>query len=158
MSWVKPIDKARSSEPLVPAPSAQDVAQKCMSAINGSVTCLCVSVGHKLGLYTTMQRIGPSTSSGLATAAGLSERWVREWLYQQAAAGFVCTDPQADTFWLSEGQADILVEAPGLEGAKESPLGELKLTGSPGCLIVCDLLRVVRGVDLGKLWVFFQGN
>lgn len=125
MSAVQQKDEIGMPKPLLPPPSAQDLAQKCMSAISGSVTCLCVSLGHKLGLYSTLKRIGPSTSSGLASAAGLSERWVREWLYQQAAAGFVCTDQPAETFWLSDVHADFLVEPPSLEGAKESPLGEL---------------------------------
>lgn len=116
--------QGNTPEPLLPAVAPQDLAQKCMTAINGSLTCLCMTLGHKLGLYATLKSLGQSSSSGLAAAAGLSERWVREWLYQQAAAGFISTDPRAATYWLNDVQTDLLVEAASLKEAKESPLGE----------------------------------
>lgn len=118
------MSQARSLEPLLPSPSAQDLSQKCISAINGSLTCLCIALGHNLGLYAALKRLGPTSSQDLATAVDLSERWVREWLYQQAAAELISTDKQAQSFWMTEAQADLLVEAPSLEEAKESPLGK----------------------------------
>lgn len=55
-------------------------------AVAGAVNCLCISIGHRLGLYKALATIGSGTSADLAQAAGgLSERFVREWCYQQAA-------------------------------------------------------------------------
>ena len=39
-----------------------------------------------------MPRARPLTSAELADAAGLDERWVREWAYNQAAAGLLDID------------------------------------------------------------------
>jgi hypothetical protein len=39
-----------------------------------------ISIGHQTGLYDTMATLAPSTSGQIATAAGLDERYVREWL------------------------------------------------------------------------------
>src|SRR3954454_5777222 len=44
-----------------------------------------VNVGRKLGLYRAMAKLGPCTSAALAEAAGIRERYVREWLANQAA-------------------------------------------------------------------------
>lgn len=65
--------------------------------MQGAISSLCVYLGHELGLYKTLHKLGPSTPEGLAAAAGggLSERWVREWLYQQAASRLVCCDGEA---------------------------------------------------------------
>lgn len=38
----------------------------------------------RLGLYATMKKTGKGTSADVAAAAGLNERFVREWLHQQA--------------------------------------------------------------------------
>ena len=51
-----------------------------------------VSVGAKLGLYVAMAGAGPLTSHDVAKRAGCAERYVREWLNSQAAAGYVDYD------------------------------------------------------------------
>ena len=38
------------------------------------------SIGHQTGLFDTMAGLPPSTSEQIAEAAGLHERYVREWL------------------------------------------------------------------------------
>jgi ubiquinone/menaquinone biosynthesis C-methylase UbiE len=48
-----------------------------------------VVIGDRLGLYRTMAGAGPMTSEQLATETGTSERYIREWLGAQAAAGYV---------------------------------------------------------------------
>ena len=48
-----------------------------------------VGLGVRLGLYQAMAGRGALTAGQVADAAGLAERWVREWLYGQAAAGVV---------------------------------------------------------------------
>lgn len=101
------------------------VAQRCLAAVAGSVTALCASVGHSLGLYSTLARLGGPASPGqLANAAGgLSERYVAEWCCQQAAAGLISTDRDAARFWLSAGQAAVLTEPDQPAHAQETPLG-----------------------------------
>lgn len=43
-------------------------------------------IGDELGLYATLDEIGPLTSAKLAEQTETDERYVREWLRSQAAA------------------------------------------------------------------------
>ena len=48
--------------------------------LNDAMLGLMTSVGHRTGLFDTMATLPPSTSAEVAEAAGLDERYVREWL------------------------------------------------------------------------------
>ena len=48
-----------------------------------------IYIGDKLGIYRAMKDTGPLTSAAVAQRTNLNERFVREWLYQQTAAGIV---------------------------------------------------------------------
>lgn len=84
-------------DPLLPAETQQQIATRCGEMMQGAISCLCVSLGHELGLYKVLSKLGPSTVQQLAAAAGLSARWVEEWCYQQSAARLVCCDQEAKT-------------------------------------------------------------
>jgi SAM-dependent methyltransferase len=62
-------------------------------------------IGEKLGLYRAMAGAGPLTSAQLAERAGAGERYVREWLANQAAGGYVTYDAESETFTLPEEHA-----------------------------------------------------
>jgi SAM-dependent methyltransferase len=75
-----------------------------------------VYLGNRLGLYRTLCDVEPATSTELATATGLTERYVREWLEQQAVAGILeCENPDAGAldrrFALPSGHAAVLVDS-----------------------------------------------
>ena len=89
------------------------------SKLEGAVTSGMVHLGDQLGLYralATAQR--PLTTTQLAAATGLHERWVREWSYNQAAAKLISykSEPSApaaiddDRFYLSPEQAAVLAD------------------------------------------------
>ncbi|MDN5918030.1 MAG: class I SAM-dependent methyltransferase [Pseudonocardia sp.] len=67
-------------------------------------------VGHKAGLYQAMAGAGPISSAALAKATGTHERYVREWLNNQAAGGYVDYDPAADTYTLPDERAMIVAD------------------------------------------------
>jgi SAM-dependent methyltransferase len=67
-----------------------------------------VNVGRKLGLYQAMAGLGACTSVSLAEATGVRERYVREWLANQAAGGYVAYDPEKQTYRLPPAQAMVL--------------------------------------------------
>jgi hypothetical protein len=67
-----------------------------------------VNVGRKLGLYQAMADLGACTSVALAEATGIRERYVREWLANQAAGGYVAYDPEKQTYALPPAQAMVL--------------------------------------------------
>jgi 2-polyprenyl-3-methyl-5-hydroxy-6-metoxy-1,4-benzoquinol methylase len=61
--------------------------ERVFGALGGAVTSAMIFVGDRLGLYEALADAGAITSAELATATGLDERWLREWLQQQGAAG-----------------------------------------------------------------------
>ena len=67
-----------------------------------------VNVGRKLGLYQAMAELGGCSSATLAEATGIRERYVREWLANQAAGGYVTYDPENQTYRLPPAQALVL--------------------------------------------------
>ena len=57
------------------------------SKLEGAMTAGMIHLGDQLGLYGALAGAGPMTTAELAERVGLHERWVREWAYNQAAAG-----------------------------------------------------------------------
>jgi SAM-dependent methyltransferase len=68
-----------------------------------------VVIGDKLGLYRAMAGAGPLTAAELADRTGTAERYVREWLCAQAAAGYIDVDSE-DRFSLSTEHAIALTD------------------------------------------------
>jgi 2-polyprenyl-3-methyl-5-hydroxy-6-metoxy-1,4-benzoquinol methylase len=65
--------------------------------LEGAVTAGMIHLGDQLGLYAALRDAPvPLTSGELATATELAERWVREWAYNQAAAGMITGATEAD--------------------------------------------------------------
>ncbi len=62
-------------------------ARRVFDALGGAMTAAMIYLGDRLGLYRTLADGEPVTSAELASRTGLHERWVREWLRQQGAAG-----------------------------------------------------------------------
>jgi 2-polyprenyl-3-methyl-5-hydroxy-6-metoxy-1,4-benzoquinol methylase len=76
--------------PSRPAPDPDRLklyALNLFTRLEGAVTSAMVHLGDRIGLYRALDAAGrPLSSAELAEAAGLNERWVREWAYNQAAA------------------------------------------------------------------------
>ncbi|MBW0017157.1 MAG: class I SAM-dependent methyltransferase [Mycobacterium sp.] len=51
-----------------------------VATLDAASVALLISVGHQTGLLDTMAGLPPATSAQIAQAAGLNERYVREWL------------------------------------------------------------------------------
>jgi hypothetical protein len=62
-------------------------------------------IGEKLGLYKAMAHAGPLTSQEVADRSGAAERYVREWLGNQAAGGYVTYDPDSGRYTLPDEHA-----------------------------------------------------
>ncbi len=69
-----------------------------------------VLLGDHLGLFKAMRDTEPLTAAELAERTGTHERYVREWLAAQAAAGYVEYDAGADRFHLSPEQATVFAD------------------------------------------------
>jgi SAM-dependent methyltransferase len=89
------------------------------AAISG----LMVHLGDRLGLYRAMAGAGPLTPDALAARTGTSERYVREWLANQAAGGYIAFQAAEGTFELSAEHAMVLADETSpvfLDGAFET--------------------------------------
>lgn len=69
-----------------------------------------VVIGDRLGLYKAMAGAGPLTSNELAARTGTAERYVREWLSQHAAGGYVTYDGATGRFTLPDEHAAVLAD------------------------------------------------
>jgi len=69
-----------------------------------------VGVGDRLGLYKALADGGAQTPAQLAKHTGTAERYVREWLCNQAAGGYVTYDSLTGRFFLTEEQAFTLAD------------------------------------------------
>lgn len=80
--------------------------------IGGTVTSL-IGVGDALRLWDTLAALPPSTAADVAKAAGLNERYVREWLDGVTVASIVEYDPASKTYSLPPEHAASLTTAAG---------------------------------------------
>lgn len=91
-------------------------ADRIMGALNDGALCLMTSIGHRTGLFDTMHELEPSTSAEIATAAGLDERYVREWLGAMVTSRVVdVVDPDRLTFRLPAEHAAFLTRGSGAD-------------------------------------------
>ena len=104
-----------SPRPADTAAQADALAERLFGATIGTLELFGVHLGVQLGLYRWLAGSGPMTAGELATVAGIDERYGREWLEQQAVAGFIQVDdpaaPAAERrFSLPEGHAAVLAD------------------------------------------------
>jgi SAM-dependent methyltransferase len=101
-----------ASKPM-PPPAAEDYGGRVVQMLNDALCGLLVSVGHQTGLFDAMAGMSPASSAEIADAAGLNERYVREWLCALTAAGLVEYRSDPPTFRLPEAGAATLTRAAG---------------------------------------------
>jgi 2-polyprenyl-3-methyl-5-hydroxy-6-metoxy-1,4-benzoquinol methylase len=70
----------------------EELVERLFSAGLGMAEVLTVYLGDTLGLYRALERAGTVSPSELAKETGIFERYAREWLEQQAAAGILAVD------------------------------------------------------------------
>lgn len=88
----------------------ESFAQQVLGAMSGAATTAMIVLGDRVGLYAALAERGASTPEELATASGTAERYVREWLAQQAAAGVLAYDPADGRFTLPPEHAAVLAD------------------------------------------------
>ena len=87
-----------------------ETAKHVFGLLNGAVTSALIYLGDELGLYRGLAEVGPVGAEGLAAHTGLSERWVREWLYNQAAARLIEHDSEQGFSLTPEAEAVLANE------------------------------------------------
>lgn len=88
-------------------------AGRVARTLNSGFITMMISVGHRTSLFDVMAVLPPSTSHEIAIAAGLAERYVREWLAAMTSAHIVDYDPRTATYFLPIEYAAVLSRAAG---------------------------------------------
>ena len=94
---------------------AEEFAERMLRTMNEAALALMVSVGHRTGLFDAMAEMPAATSAEIASAAGLDERYVREWLAVMTTGRIVDHDGEAGTYSLPAGHAAWLTRAAGMQ-------------------------------------------
>ena len=85
-----------SSARAAPRGATEALVERLNAATLGTLELASVHVGNRLGFYRALAEEGDATAGELAARTGTAERYVREWLEQQAVAGFLTAhDPNA---------------------------------------------------------------
>ena len=86
-------------------------AGKMVGILNGGALAIMTSIGHRTGLFDAMAKMPPATSAEIAAAAGLDERYVREWLGAMVTGGIVECQPATGSYHLPAEHAACLTRA-----------------------------------------------
>ena len=78
--------------------------------LGAALSAALVVIGDRLGLYRAMRDGEPVSAEQLAERTGTDPRYVREWLSNQAAGGYVTYDPDGEEFFLSPEQSFALAQ------------------------------------------------
>lgn len=95
--------------------AAQTLVERMFRNMTGALELYTVYLGDRLGLYRALADNGDATSAELAARTGTTERYVREWLEQQAACGLLTVGdpaaaPQDRRFSLPAGHVPVLAD------------------------------------------------
>ncbi|OSC41876.1 class I SAM-dependent methyltransferase [Mycobacterium decipiens] len=93
--------------------TTEEFGNRFVAAIDSAGLAILVSVGHQTGLLDTMAGLPPATSTQIADAAGLDERYVREWLGGMTTGQIVEYDAETATYSLPAHRAGVLTRAAG---------------------------------------------
>ena len=98
------------AQPAIDKAKMEAFLGRAVSDFGAAVSAALVRIGDKLGLYKAMSHGGPMTSAELARRTGTTERYVREWLVNQAAGGYVEYDKTTGTYSLPHEHAIALAD------------------------------------------------
>lgn len=88
----------------------EELQTKIMEDIAGSLGLILAYMGDRLDLYSALVELESATSEKLAENTGLEERYVREWLSANAAAGYVNYEPETLSFSMTPEQAVVFAQ------------------------------------------------
>ena len=101
---------------LIDQSKAEAFAGRMLDILNSSTLGLMISIGHQTGLFDVMSRLAvPSTSTEVAKAANLHERYVREWLGAMVTGRILEYDPANSKYRFPPEHAALLTRDAGID-------------------------------------------
>lgn len=120
------------------------VVAECAAALSVPL----VVIGDRLGLYRALAEAGPLNSADLAQRTGTNERYIRDWLVNQAAGGYLDYDSATQRYTLPPEHAIALTDESSpyfLGGAFQVTTPLIKAQDH-----VTDLFRTGKGMAWGE--------
>jgi 2-polyprenyl-3-methyl-5-hydroxy-6-metoxy-1,4-benzoquinol methylase len=116
-------------------------AGRMLNVLNSGAIAIMTSIGHRTGLFDTMADLPPSTSQQIAAAAGLNERYVREWLGAMVTSSFIDFDPETGNYSLPAEHAAWLTR-----------------TSPQNLAVTAQFIPVLAAVENRVIDCFYQGG
>ncbi|WP_285655811.1 class I SAM-dependent methyltransferase [Allomuricauda sp. NBRC 101325] len=88
----------------------QAFSGQVVNDLSAGMSGVLVQIGEELGLYRAMRKLGPTNAKILAEETGTFERYVQEWLNNQAAGGYITYNVELQTYHLPEEHALVLAD------------------------------------------------
>ena len=109
------------------------LVERLSQATVATLELACIHIGNRLGFYRALADGSEATPGELAHHTGTAERYVREWLEQQAVAGFLSVDdPGADAaerrYRMPAAHRPVFIE-------EESPAVDTRLRRPPAARV-----------------------
>jgi len=100
-TFVYPSERRKIMDnPKIDSEKSDAFADQMIDMLNYGALALMTSIGHRSGLFDTMKDMKPAPSDDIARAAGLDERYVREWLGAMVTGGIVECNPEGSRYYL----------------------------------------------------------
>jgi SAM-dependent methyltransferase len=137
---------AEASAPSINPQKLESFLGKIVSDLGATLGSALALIGDQLGLYKAMAFAGPLSYEELAQKTQTDPRYVREWLINQAAGGYVEYDPQQQKYVLPNEHAIALT-------SEDSPFYVAGGFQSMNALVMA-VDRISEGFRTGKgmLW------
>ena len=118
-----------------------------MENVSASAILPLMRIGDELGLFTALAEAGPCSSQAFADAAGIDERYAREWLHALCAAGYCSHDDDFTAFHLSAEQQAVFAD----EDSKALMIGafDILVGNVHGIDAITEAFKTGDGVNYG---------
>ena len=101
---------AQLDAPVLDFGKLEEFAGKVAGDQAAAYNAILVYLGDRLGLWQALASLETATSAELAERAGITPRYVQEWLSAQAANGYLTYDAATESFTMSTEAAAVLAE------------------------------------------------
>jgi 2-polyprenyl-3-methyl-5-hydroxy-6-metoxy-1,4-benzoquinol methylase len=129
------------------------LGDRLLSAVVGAFEVAAVAIGDRLGWYRALAD-GPSTAPQLAERTGTDPRYAREWLEQQAVAGYLTVDdataePDRRRYTLPAEHRAVLVDE--VDPAYTTPLARVAMAFTRNVERLAEVYRTGSGLSWGEM-------
>jgi hypothetical protein len=102
-----------TTTPVRPAPDEQALdalLDRVVGDLGATMSAPLVVIGDRLGLYRALAADGPATAEELAERTGTTAVYLRPWLANQAAGGYLTYDPEGERYGMTPEQVAVLAD------------------------------------------------